>query len=188
MKKFLWLIFFSLLFVSPIKAKVYYSEYSDFSDFQEERVDPTDVIDVKKESRYLWYKNNEVLNDYELYNSNDNFSDDCYFTDYSPWMNEKIENEGYISEERIKYDYILSKEIRYIHLYNLQGSYGAFRITELSVKYDNIPINYTYTCDGCWENFGDYINNGIYDENKSYIDNGGSLIIDLGKNISYSFN
>ena len=54
-------------------------------------------------------------------------------------------------------------------------------MTELTIKVNNKEIDYKYTCEGCLSGFDDYINNGIYDENKSYINNGGSLIIDLGK-------
>ena len=180
MKKILWLIFLCLL-VTKVDAKVYYSDYSEYSQFQEEEVTATDTIDVIKEERYLWYKNNEVLKDYQLYNEYDKFSDDCYLTEYSGWMNQKFDNIGYIYETRNKYKYTLAKGIRYIHLYNLQGSYGSFRIPELEIKYNNQSLNYTYTCNGCLEGFDDYIHNGIYEENESYITNGGSLIIDLGK-------
>ena len=181
MKKILWLIFLIISSFNFVSAQVYYSDYSNFSDFQEEAVTATDTIDVIKEARYLWYKNNEVLKDYQLYNEYDKFSDDCYLTEYTNWMSEKFDNIGYIYETREKYTYTKSKEARYIHLYNLQGSYGAFRIPELNVSVDGKKINYTFTCSGCNSDFGNYINNGNYDENSSYIDNNGSLIIDLAK-------
>ena len=181
MKKFLWLIFLSLIFSNIVSAKVYYSNYSSFSEFQEEDVVASDTVDVIKEPRYLWYKENKVLTDYKLYNNLDEFSDDCYLTEYSNWSNKKIDNIGYIYETREKYTYTKAKEARYIHLYNLQGSYGAFRIPELNITIDGKKINYTFSCNGCNSNFGKYINNGNYDENSSYIDNNGSLIVDLGK-------
>ena len=180
MKKILWLIFLCLI-INKVDAKVYYSEYSEFSSFQEEEVTSSDTIDVIKEERYLWYKNVETMGDYKLYNATDNFSDDCYLTEFTDWNNKKIDNVGYIYEERNAYNYTMAKGVRYIHLYNLQGSYGSFRIPELDIKYKDKSINYTYTCEGCLEGFDDYIHNGIYEENKSYIANGGSLIIDLGK-------
>ena len=181
MKKILWLIFLSISLINFVSAKVYYSDYSNFSEFQEDEVISNDTTDVIKEARYLWYKNNEVLKDYKLYNEDDNFSDDCYLTEYSSWMNEKLDNIGYIYETREKYTYTKAKEARYIHLYNLQGSYGAFRIPELNISVDGKKINYTFTCNGCNSDFSKYINNGNYDENSSYIDNDGSLIVDLGK-------
>ncbi len=180
MKKILWLIFLVLI-INKVDAKVYYSDYSDYSPFQEEEVLSSDTIDVIKEERYLWYKDKEILGDYKLYNEVDKFSNDCYLTDYTDWSNQKIDNVGYVYDSRTKYNYTMAKGIRYIHLFDLQGSYGSFRITELDIKYKNKSINYTYTCEGCFGDFDDYIHNGIYEENKSYISNGGSLIIDLGK-------
>lgn len=181
MKKILWLIFLSFLIVTNVDAKVYYSDYSDFSQFQEEEVFPSDTVDVIKEKMYLWYKNVNKLGDYKLYNNVDSFSNDCYMTEFTDWSNQKIDNAGYNYEERKAYYYTMAKGIRYIHLYNLQGSYGSFRIPELDIQYKDKSIKYTYTCNGCLEGFDDYINNGIYEENESYIANGGSLIIDLGK-------
>lgn len=181
MKKILWLIFLLVLGVKVEAKEVYYSDYSNFSEFQQEEVINSDIVEVEKEERYLWYKEIQEEQDYQLYNLEDSFSDDCYFTEYSNWQNEKIDNPGYIYDERNVYQYKKAKSVRYIHLYNLQGSYGAFRMTELTIKVNNKEIDYKYTCEGCLSGFDDYINNGIYDENKSYIDNGGSLIIDLGK-------
>lgn len=181
MKKILWSIFLSMALIVVEAKEVYYSDYSSFSPFQTQKVIKTDTVDVKEEDWFLWYKTNEVLKEYKLYNSVDNFSDDCYFSDYSDWSNNKIDNIGYIYETRSKYEYLKAKSARYIHLYNLQGSYGAFRITELDIKINNKSINYNYTCEGCWDDFDNYIHNGIYQENESYIDNGGSLIIDLKK-------
>ena len=181
MKKFLWLIFLLVLGIKVEASEVYYSNYSDYSDYQQEEVLKTDLIDVISEERYLWYKNIKSLGDYQLYNLEDDFSDECYLTDYSDWEDKKVDNPGYIYETRNQYQYTKAKTARYIHLYDLQGSYGAFRITELTVKVNNKEIKYNYTCDGCLPGFDDYINNGISEENMSYIDNGGSLIIDLGK-------
>ena len=181
MKKILWLIFLLVLAVKVEAKEIYYSDYSNFSEFQQEEVINSDIVEVEKEERYIWYKEIQEEQDYQLYNLEDSFSDDCYFTEYSNWQNEKIDNPGYIYDERNVYQYKKAKSVRYIHLYNLQGSYGAFRMTELTIKVNNKEIDYKYTCEGCLSGFDDYINNGIYDENKSYINNGGSLIIDLGK-------
>ena len=167
MKKILWLIFLSISLINFVSAKVYYSDYSNFSEFQEDEVISNDTTDVIKEARYLWYKNNEVLKDYKLYNEDDKFSDDCYLTEYSSWMNEKLDNIGYIYETREKYTYTKAKEARYIHLYNLRGSYGAFRIPELHISVDGKKINYTFTCNGCNSDFSKFINNGNCDESSS---------------------
>ena len=167
MKKFLWLIFLCLTLINKIDAKVYYSDYSAYSPFQENEILPSDTIDVIKEERYLWYKDKEILGEYKLYNNVDNFSDDCYLTEFTNWDNKKIDNVGYIYEERNVYNYTMAKGVRYIHLYDLQGSYGSFRIPELDIKYKGKSLKYTYTCEGCLEGFDDYIHNGIYEENNN---------------------
>ena len=71
------------------------------------------------------------------------------------------------------------KEVRYIHLSNLQGSYGSLRISEIEVYVDNNKISYSYYCEGCNSDFKDHINNGKTIENMSYINNNGYLRIDL---------
>lgn len=162
-------------------SEIYYSDYSEFSPFTPNEILADDITNVVSEERFLWYKEENSLGDYKLYNLEEQFSNDCYYSDYSNWSNNKIDNVGYVYEERTKYNYTIADGVRYIHLYDLQGSYGAFRMTELIINIAGRPINYQYTCNGCWEDFDKYINNGIYDENKSYIDNGGSIIIDLGK-------
>ena len=182
MKKLIWLILLCSSVMTVKASEIYYGDYKEFSAFTPNEILADDVTNVVVEERYLWYKEKNILGDYKLYNLQEQFSDDCYYSDFSSWSNNKIDNEGYIYEQRTKYNYTLSDGVRYIHLYNLQGSYDAFRITELIVNVAGKSIDYQYICDGCWEDFDKYINNGIYDENKSYIDNGGSLIIDLGKN------
>jgi len=183
MKKLLWLLILIPAFMTRAFANdVYYSEYSDFSDYQEQFIVETDMVDVEEVTMYKWYKMIQIEGDYKLYNSTDNFNNNCYETDYSNWSNIKPNmTEATILEEKTIYNYQMVKPIRYIHLYDFVGSYSAIRIPELQVFYDDKEIDYTYTCNGCWEGFGDYIHNGIYAENKSYIDNGGNLVIDLGR-------
>ena len=181
MKKFLWLLF-AIMLVNKVEAsEVFYSDYTDFSPYQEEMIEQDDCTNVIFEDRYLWYKNEQIIKDYIPYNKIDNFTNDCYLEEPSAWSTEKQENTAYVYETRTKYEYTKTKKARYIHLFDLQGSYGAFRITEMTIMINGQKLDYSFSCNGCWENFEQYINNGIYDENKSYIDNGGSLIIDLGK-------
>jgi predicted nucleic acid-binding Zn-ribbon protein len=181
MKKFLW--FIVLMILSPkliLASEVIYSDYSEFGPFDSEYISSSELVDVKTEKRYLWYKEEQILGDYKLYDGSSNLLlDDCYDTDYSSWSTTYEEKIGRTYLNRTVYNYELAKELRYIHLTNLYGSYGAFRIPELIVKVDGKEIDYDFTCDGCWDNFDSYIHNGIYNENKSYITNGGSLIIDL---------
>lgn len=183
MKKVLWLMMLFPIFMSKVWASdVYYSEYGDFSEYQENLINGSDIIDVEQKTMYKWYKNIKVTGEYKLYNSNDNFLDNCYETKFSPWNSIKpVINEAMVLEQKTIYDYQMVEPVRYIHLYDVIGSYGAFRIPELQVYVNDKKIEYSYTCDGCWENFDKYINNNIYIENNSYIDNGGSLIIDLGE-------
>lgn len=181
MKKVLWFMLLMIIGTSFIRAnEVIYSDYKEFGPFNEEYIESSELIDVIKEERYLWYKEEKVLGDYKLYDGNSNFIlDDCYETEYSNWSNVYEEKIGRTYEIRQVYNYELSKPIRYIHLTNLYGSYGAFRMPELIVKVNGEVINYAYTCIGCQSGFSKYINNGIYAENESYINNGGTLIIDL---------
>lgn len=183
MKKILWLIFLVPIFMNYALAnEIYYSDYSDFSDYQENIVEESDLVNVEKNIMYKWYKNTIEIGDYQLINSDLNFTDDCYETEYTEWSNiEPINTPEKIIFERDIYDYKLIEKIRYIHIYNLHGSYGAFRIPELQVFFDNKEIDYTFSCEGCWDNFDKYIHNYKYIENESYITNEGSLIIDLGE-------
>jgi len=183
MKKIFFILLF--IFIQPniiFANEIIYSDYSEYSEYKEEYIESSDLIDVKEEKRYLWYKEEKIIKDYELYNENNNYNlDDCYDTEYSEWTNYYEEKIGRAYEERKVYNYELSKPIRYIHLTNLYGSYDAFRMPELIVKINGEVINYAYTCVGCHDDFSKYINNGIYAENESYINNGGTLIIDLRK-------
>lgn len=183
MKKILYAVILTLIFAIKVEAsEIYYSDYGQFSEYQTEKVEITDVINVEEVTMYRWYKEVITPGDFKLYNKQDNFNNNCYETEYSSWnIVSPVVNDATILEQRTIYDYQMIKPIRYIHLYNLNGSYSAFRITELQVFYDNQEINYTYQCDGCWQDFDKYIHNGIYEENMAIIDDGGSLIIDLGK-------
>ncbi len=164
--------------MSTVKAEVYYSEYGDFSEYQEEVVASDDVTDVETITMYRWYKLNKVIGEYELYT--DNFTDDCYETAYSEWSTTPYDNPLVINDLKKQYTYQMIQPVRYIHLYNVHGSYGALRIPELEIYIDGKKTDYTYSCTGCLREFDKYIKNGIYTENNSFIENNGHLIIDLG--------
>lgn len=182
MKKLLWLMILFPIFMTRVWAnETYYSEYGEFSNYQQDYVEASDTVEVETKLMYKWYKNVKKPGEFKLYNSSDNFLDDCYYTEYSSWSNTKPEiTEATILEEKTIYNYQMVKPIRYIHIYDVIGSYDAFRITELQIFIDDVEIDYSYECDGCWTNFDEYIHNGIYFENQSYIDNNGYLIVDLG--------
>ncbi|MEG2322205.1 MAG: hypothetical protein RSB71_01820 [Bacilli bacterium] len=182
MKKWLWLLFLMPIFMFKVNAQVYYSDYSNFSEYDTKVVTKNELTNVEQLNKYKWYNEKKVPGEYRLYESSKNFLDDCYETNYSPWSTTvPISHESRFIKQRIKHNYTLANEVRYIHLTNLKGSYDAFRIPELNVKVNNVDLNYTYTCDGCFPNFSEYIHNGISSENESFIKNGGSLIIDLNK-------
>lgn len=183
MKKFLWLLFLFPIFIGKVYANdIYYSEYTSFSDWQEQEITASDIVNVEKETRNLWYQINQIPGEYTLYESNGKFLSDCYNTEMTAWSVEKPQtHESRNIQERNQYIYKIAKGVRYIHLTQLHGSYGAIRIPELRTIVNGVDLNYTYTCSGCRENFGQYIHNGNAVENKSFIDNGGSIIIDLGK-------
>jgi len=173
MKKMIWLIF--LFFpIFEVRAETYYSDYR----ISNEVVTTSDTAKVEKVKLYKWYEIGQATK-HSLYDGNEGY--DCS-TKTSNWQTERLEtNIGRTEEIRKTYQYQLSKGVRYIHLTDLNGSYGALRITELSIYVDGKPINYSYECNGCHDGFKEHINNGIWDENESYISNGGSLVLDLGE-------
>ncbi len=183
MKKILWLVILLPLGMLHVFASdVYYSDYGEFSAYTDESIPIDELTDVESVMLYKWYKWVKDIGDYKLYNTQDSFTDDCYETPYSEYSFEKPNiQEATILDEKTVYEYQMIQPIRYIHLYDLYGSYDAFRIPELEVYVDGNRINYTYSCNGCHSDFERYINNGVYVENGSYIKNGGNITIDLGK-------
>lgn len=183
MKKVLWLLCLLPIFMGKVYASdIYYSDYSTFSNWSENKVDASDIKNVETEKRYLWYQMERTLGDYKLYEKEGNFSDDCYVTDKSNWSTIKpAQTDSRTIYTRNQYTYELVKGARYIHFTDIKGSYGALRFTELRVIVDGKDLAYQVECKDCREGFENYIHNGIIAENKSYIHNGGSLIIDLGK-------
>ncbi len=178
------IIFFLILMIlSPkliLASDVIYSDFSDYTEYTENYIKSSDLIDVKTENRFLWYKNILKDNGYKVFNQTDTFDlNDCYFGEYSEWEKEKVENSSRVYERRVVHDFIMSNPVRYIHITNIHGSDGKLKIPEFEIQVVNNKINYTYTCEGCSNDFGTYINNGVIYEDNSYISNGGSIIIDL---------
>ena len=181
MKKTIWLVILVITFTMKVEASdIYYTEYSDYTDYQEEDVIESDLISVDKQTRYLWYEETKTLGPPKLYNEREELSNDCY-TVVSPNWQQGIPPglDGTTYETRIRYDYVLQEEIRYIHLYNLLGN-ANFKLTELHVLINDEEINYEYECVGCSFNFKQNIKNNKFDDD-IYIENGGHLIIDLNK-------
>ncbi|NLL44144.1 MAG: hypothetical protein GX247_00550 [Mollicutes bacterium] len=185
MKKYYLFLFLFFFLISNVKAETYYSPYTDFSEWTTTYVKEDDITIVEGERRYKWYKEGKILGDYYIEGENNpNFPlidyEDFIVTSFSEWSKTKPEEKlNRLINERTLYEYQDMKEVRYIHLSNLQGSYGSLRISEIEVYVDNNKISYSYYCEGCNSDFKDHINNGKTIENMSYINNNGYLRIDL---------
>ena len=164
---------------------VYYSPYSEFSAWSNDYIEGDDTHIVEYERRYQWYKETNELGGYYIEGTNDSIYplidyNDFYSTPFSEWQETKPNNElNRIINSRYVYEYQDMKEVRYIHLNNLQGSYGSLRISEIEVYAGSNKIPYNFYCEGCNSNFTNYINNGTSIENMSYVNNGGYLRLDL---------
>jgi hypothetical protein len=186
MKKLI--ILFALLININIYAlpTTYYTEYGDYNEFQEEEVKYNELTKVNVERRYKYYNDLKEYGGYYTEDSNDlNYPyidyNDYQMAPFSTWSYTKADDaKNRIFDEKTIYEYADMKEVRYIHLYNLSGSYGAFRISEIDVHINGVEIPFTATCNNCNIYFYDFINNGKVDENMSVIYNGGSFTIDLG--------
>jgi len=182
MKKLLFLLFtWSFCMGQVFANEVYYSTYTPFSDWQKRELEATDTVNVEQQTRYLWYKINQIPGNYALFENGGQFLDDCYYSDLSGWSTiAPVYHESRNVEERTKYTYKLDTGIRYIHLTDVSGSYSSFRIPELRTMINGVDTPYTYMCNGCNDTFDSHIHNGNRYENWSSLANGGSLMIDLG--------
>lgn len=172
-KKILWLVFLFPLFLGGVNAETFYSDYRQVDEILEE----SDMVKKESEKLYRYYELKDTI-EKRLY---DGVEENNCENKIGSWQENKLNHVSVVDEEvKNTYKYIIANGARYIHLTNLNGSYGALRITELELFYKGNEIDYKYECNGCLEGFDKYIKNGIWNENESYIKNGGSLIIDLG--------
>lgn len=184
MKKILLAVFYYFIFLQGAHAEVFYSEYSN-PILYEEKIEADDITKVEKEKRYLYYNETKILGDYYIEDENSieyPYIDKTDFkeTTFSDWTRNTIESKKNREiETRNVFYYQVSEGIRYVHFYNLVGSYYNFRIPDLQIYYDGEKIDYDYYCEGCSEYFADFINNGFINENMSHVANGGYLRIDL---------
>lgn len=178
MKKIIWLLFLLPIFMTKVSAnEIYYSEYSEFSDYQTESVVKTDTINVETQLNYHVYKENKIIGEYKSFNENELFTDDCYY-EYSEWY---LGKKNLTNEIEVKKEYVnqISKPVRYIHFNNIKDSSSFFRITEIKITANGKIVDYDYICEGCSNDFGENIKNGILQETETYINNDGNLILDL---------
>jgi hypothetical protein len=174
------------MFSFEIKAMETKTYYSDFSEYKEGYQEPSDLVEVTNYYKYKYYYKDIVLGDYYIYGENDyNYpfikEDDIYFTEFSERMTIRPEDKPNrsISTEEIFY-YKDMKEIRYIFLYNIKGTYGAFRISEIEIYAGINKIDFSIKCAICSPTFNEFVTDGnrAY-KNDSLIYNGSYMMIDL---------
>ena len=192
MKKLLFFILVFIMSMMLVRAadgtnyQTYYSDYGPFSDYQIEAISNDELTEVEVERRYLYYKEVKEIGGYYLEGTNPSEyslinKEDSLLTDYSDWsLTKTISQPNRLTEERQYYEYTDALDVRYIHFYNLSGSYGALRISELEITVNNVSIDYAITCRTCSTYFLDNIHDGNIFENMSVIYNGGYFDIDLG--------
>ena len=173
------------ILIPKIKAQEYYSSYGPFSEWQEDAIENNDYLvekavfnkyarEIRNNGGYSLDDGNQI--DYPLIDYND-----YQIMPYTNW-NKNIPSliNGRMIEDRKVYQYRQIDQIRYVYIYNVMGSYTAFRIPELNIISNNQIINYTTDCTNCNATFATSINDGLINENDSYIYNGGMVKIDLG--------
>lgn len=190
MKK-IFLILCMFLCIGNVSASTHYSDYSDFSDWNIDYIEEDDKTFVETKTLHKYYRE-EISGEYFLEGENNsNYPivdyNNYYYSDYSEYgleyplvkPNRDIETIG-------GYKYQEATKVKYIVFDNIHGSYGSLRITEIGIKDSKgNNIEYLAICNNCNIQFLDYINNGIYKENESYIENGGSLVLELYDYYSY---
>lgn len=178
MKKF-FLFIGLFLFISKVDAY-------EIGEWTDELVVDDNVVIKESEMRYKWYKN--IINvspDYYVKDENDAlypniYLDDKIETDFTEWNEvEPSFKEDRIVESKIVNRYRTLKPVRYIFLNNVYGGFLTFRISEINVLIDNQIVSFELECSDCNPTYAIDMRDGLY-EDKAYINNGGSLRIDLG--------
>jgi hypothetical protein len=169
--------------INAMETKTYYSEFGEYKEGYQE---PSDLIEVSSYYKYKYYYKDTVLGDYYIYGENDYSypfikEDDIEFTEFSERTTirpEEKPNRSIATEEIFYYKDM--KEIRYIFLYNIKGTYGAFRISEIEIYAGVNEIDFSIECGVCSPTFNQYVTDG----NRAYrsdslIYNGSYMMIDL---------
>ena len=138
-------------YLSNVQA-LEYSAYSDYSDFTEEVITGSDLVDVKKERRYKYYKLKKILGPYEEKNhQNEDFPyvdlDDALYTEESSYLTSKPEDR----EDRIitEYEGLHYKKVKGINKVQIasNNSYNyPVLVKNILMKYkgENIPYEAEY--------------------------------------------
>lgn len=177
MKKILICLSFMLMII-----KVDAFEIGEWTD---EVIEDPNIIVQASEVRYQWYENvAEFAPDYYIEGENDpqypyifryNYSE----TEWSSWDEEVPLNKANREIEIWNTGrYRTLRPIRYLFFNNVKGGFLTFRIAELNILINNIPIDVEMICTNCSQNFNVDVTDGLLTD-AAYINDGGSLMIDL---------
>lgn len=175
------IFFIMLILLNWLKVDAY-----EAGSWTDEFINDPSVIVKDKELRYNWYTTKFIYSsDYYIEGDNDPLfpyidKENYAITDFSNWQDtEPDEKPNRVIESKNTGRYRTLRPIRYLFLKNFKGGYLTFNISELDVLINNIEIKVNMSCDSCSLNFISDISDNSY-ANKAYINNGGSLTIDLG--------
>ena len=185
MKKIFLSVLLFLCFIN-VEAKDYYSSYSSYSDWSTNEIESSDIVSVEKSIRYKYY-HEDIEGEYYLEDEQDskyNLKDEnkYYYSDYSEYSKLKPEEKKNRVIESVEgYEYSDALKVNRIMINDTHGGANKLYITEIRVlDSNNNDINYdVITCEGCNDQFTNYIHNGIIDERNSYVDNRGFIVLEL---------
>ena len=185
MKKIFLSVLLFLCFIN-VQAKDYYSSYSAYSDWSTNEIESSDIVSVEKSIRYKYY-HEDIEGNYYLEDEQDsryNLKDEnkYYYSDYSEYSKLKPEEKKNRVIESVEgYEYSDALKVNRIMINDTHGGANKLYITEIRVlDSNNNDINYdVITCEGCNDQFTNYIHNGIIDERNSYVDNRGFIVLEL---------
>lgn len=179
MKKLLLLFIGLLLSIT----KVYAFESGVWTD---EIINDPNILIKDSEIKYKWYQNVENLSiNYYLEGENEaiypNIARDYSTeTNFSEWNDEKPQIMlNRVVESKDVGRYRTLRPIRYLFLENFSGGYLIFKIAELNILINGEKTSTTMACNNCSFGFESEISDEQY-RDSAYINNGGSLKIDLG--------
>lgn len=180
------ILMFSNIIGICAKSTTYYSNYSDFEEYKNNYIEANDLINVKENNFYRYYKEEKVTGDYGLIDEPNllfPYTDptDSIKTNYSDWShNTPVSKAGRKIEVRDVYYYQDMEKVRYIHITNVDGGNDRLTINEIVVEQNFLnQIPYTILCDGCSFGFLEKVTNGKLVNDNSYIEKGGYLRIVL---------
>ena len=173
MKKFIVLIAVTLWSIQNVCAVTYYDPNVNVIEYEE-----NPLGDVEVELRYPFYRLEKSYGDYvSKENQGESLLDFDDFT-YTSWVYSSAypeEKEGREIKEETTYYVSRRKKVRYFFLYDVSGSNGLFKISELSFFVYGEKIEVSYDCGDC----SSILQNDVYKENPYIISNGSVIKVDL---------